>query len=75
MAQVRQFALIGYGALGREIGAALIRLGEVDALACVLTRPGREAPPFAVVHDPAAFGGSCSSVRGRAPSPSTAARS
>lgn len=46
----RRLGLIGYGAIGREIGSALERLGEADRLAAVLVRPGRTAGPFRAVH-------------------------
>jgi aspartate dehydrogenase len=44
-------AIIGYGAIGCEIGAALGRLGESEDLAAALVRRGRSAGPFAAVHD------------------------
>src|SRR5690606_989292 len=50
-----QIGLIGYGAIGAEIGAGLQRLGESARLVGVLVRPGRDAGPFTPVHDPAAL--------------------
>jgi aspartate dehydrogenase len=50
---VSRIALIGYGAIGMEIAAALDRLGEADRLVAVLVRPGRVAP--VAVHDTAAL--------------------
>jgi aspartate dehydrogenase len=45
----RQLGMIGFGAIGREVAAALARLGESSSLAAVLVRPGRAAPN--AVHD------------------------
>jgi len=39
-----RIAMIGYGAIGSEIFAALDRLGEAERLVATLVRPGREAP-------------------------------
>lgn len=39
-----QLGMIGFGAIGREVMAALARLGETTAMRAVLVRPGREAP-------------------------------
>lgn len=47
----RRTGIIGYGAIGREIGAVLERLGESEDVAGVLVRPGRGAGAFRVVHD------------------------
>ena len=41
--------MIGFGAIGREVMAALAKLGESSSLAAVLVRPGRLAPN--AVHD------------------------
>lgn len=46
-----RLGLIGYGAIGREVGASLIRLGEAEALTAVLVRQGRDAAPFAAAAD------------------------
>jgi aspartate dehydrogenase len=46
-----RLGLIGYGALGAEVGASLAALGEVDRLASVLVRPGRDAGGFAAASD------------------------
>jgi aspartate dehydrogenase len=48
---IRRFALIGYGAIGEEIGRAVCGAGERDCVACVLVRPGRLADSFPAVHD------------------------
>ncbi|MDY6944210.1 MAG: hypothetical protein SXG53_00705 [Pseudomonadota bacterium] len=45
----QQLGMIGFGAIGREVMAALSRLGESDTLSAVLVRPGRDAP--CAVHD------------------------
>lgn len=45
----RQLGMIGFGAIGREVAAALAKLGEGSSLAAVLVRPGRAAPN--AVHD------------------------
>jgi aspartate dehydrogenase len=42
--------MIGYGAIGRALGAALRRLGEARRVAGVLVREGRDAGPFPAVH-------------------------
>lgn len=47
----RRIGVIGYGAIGRALGAALTRLGEADRLAGVLVREGRDAGPFPAIHD------------------------
>lgn len=44
--------MVGFGAIGREIGDSLLRLGEGDSLVSVLVRPGRETGPFPTAHDP-----------------------
>ncbi|MCC7274492.1 MAG: aspartate dehydrogenase [Alphaproteobacteria bacterium] len=44
------FGLIGYGAIGTEIGRVLTHLGETGALKAVLVREGRNAERFAAVH-------------------------
>ncbi|MBL8269401.1 aspartate dehydrogenase [Steroidobacter sp.] len=41
--------MIGFGAMGREVMTALLKLGETAAMQAVLVRPGREAPH--AVHD------------------------
>jgi aspartate dehydrogenase len=46
-----KLGLIGYGAIGAEIGASLAGLGEADRLGAVLVRDGRNAGPFPAVHD------------------------
>lgn len=46
-----RLGLIGFGAVGQEVGASLARLGEADRLAAVLVREGRSAGPFPAVHD------------------------
>lgn len=46
-----QFALIGFGAIGQEIAAAVDRLGERDSLVGALVRPGRDAGDTPVAHD------------------------
>jgi aspartate dehydrogenase len=46
-----KIGLIGYGAIGREAGATLKRLGESSSLVCVLVREGRRADDFNVAHD------------------------
>jgi aspartate dehydrogenase len=46
-----RICLIGYGAIGREIGAAVASLGAGAAVVGVLVRAGRDAGPFAAVHD------------------------
>ncbi|ODP36514.1 aspartate dehydrogenase [Sphingomonas turrisvirgatae] len=48
-----RIGLIGYGAIGEEIAAALDRLGERDKLVATLVRPRRAAPN--AVHDAAAL--------------------
>lgn len=55
MRSTRRFAVIGYGAIGQEIGETLAALGETDTQTCALVRPGRLAGPFPVVHDVAAL--------------------
>ncbi len=51
MAEAERIALIGYGAIGREIAAALARLSESERLVAVLVRPGREAAASRTAHD------------------------
>lgn len=46
-----RIGLIGYGAIGREAGATLNRLGESRSLVCILVRAGRRADDFNVAHD------------------------
>jgi aspartate dehydrogenase len=53
MARQGRIALIGYGAIGTEIVAALDKLGESGRLVATLVRPGRDAPQ--AVHDVAAL--------------------
>lgn len=47
----QSFGLIGFGAIGREIAALSLRLGETSQLACVLVRPGQTAGSSRTVHD------------------------
>ena len=51
MAVGERLALIGYGAIGREIAQEMTRLGEAAQLVAVLVRPGREADGAPVVND------------------------
>jgi aspartate dehydrogenase len=44
-----RLGMIGFGAIGREVVSALIKLGETSSLAAVLVRADREAPN--AVHD------------------------
>jgi aspartate dehydrogenase len=50
-----RIGLIGYGAIGAEVGASLDRLGERARLAAVLVRTGRLAGPFVTSHDATAL--------------------
>lgn len=47
---MRRLGLIGYGAIGREIGATLGRLGEEQSLVSTLVREGRMADGLPVSH-------------------------
>lgn len=51
MAHAKRIALIGFGAIGREIAAVLARSGETAQLSAALVRPGRAAGPYQCVHD------------------------
>lgn len=55
MRRARKIGILGYGAIGQEMGDALTRLGETGDVAAVLVRPGRDSGPFRPVHDAAAF--------------------
>lgn len=54
----RPFGLIGFGAIGREIAALSLRLGETSQLASVLVRPGRTAGSVPAVADAEALAAS-----------------
>lgn len=55
MRRARRIGILGYGAIGQEMGAALARLGETDAVTAVLVRMGRDSGPFRPVHDVSAL--------------------
>jgi aspartate dehydrogenase len=50
-----RISLIGYGALGQEIGEAVASMGAGDAIVGVLVRPGRDAGGLPAAHDVAAL--------------------
>lgn len=50
-----RLGLIGFGAVGREVGDSLARLDEGRRLAAVLVREGRAADGYPVVHEVAAL--------------------
>ena len=52
MATFPRIGMIGYGAIGRELGEVLVRLEERSQLVAVLVRPGRAAGAFKAVNTP-----------------------
>lgn len=50
-----EIGIVGFGAIGSEIGRVLTGLGEAASVRGVLVRKGRDARDFPVVHDVAAL--------------------